>query len=116
MDRMALTLSGSGPLTTSGTTTALVMPTVGRDGLANAGTLNVSITNPTASTKTITSGSVVFTDTVGAGTATITYPLPGTVSIAAGANANFTIPLSSGYLLNCTLNVTFGANPSAGTL
>jgi hypothetical protein len=106
----------SGPLTTTGSTTSLSIGSliVGESELYPIQSVVLSITNPTSSGQTITSGNLVFSQTVGGVTSTITYAL--TLSIAAGANEEVFVALTNGVIPGATLQVTFGSNPSAGTL
>lgn len=114
--------SASGALNTGGATTILAIPGQGLlDGpraLYDAKSLLVIVCNPTSSGQTITSGSVTLTDTLTGlvSPPSITYPLPGKVSIAAGSSQAFVIPLSQGLLPTMSLSVTFGTTPAAGTL
>lgn len=107
----------TGPLTTTGATTTLAMPalTVPGNTLFQAQSVTLVISNPSGSGQTITSGSLIFSDTVGGVVSTVTYVLAA-VSIAAGASQVFYVALSAGLLTTPTLSVTFGGTPSAGTL
>jgi hypothetical protein len=105
------------PLVTTSTTTPLTLPNIltTQNQLLPITTCLVSITNPTSGGQSISSGTLVFSDTVGGVTSSITYSLSG-VSLAAGANQVFYISLSNGILQNVKLNVVFASQPSAGTL
>jgi hypothetical protein len=109
-------ISASGALVTTGTTTTLALPSLLRFGeVPSVQFATLVISNPSGVGQTISSGSLQFNDTVGGVTSTITYTLS-SVSIAPGANQTFTVALSNGYLQNPVVSVTFGGNPTAGTL
>ncbi len=102
---------------TAGTTTTFNLPSLLQAGnyLVPAESVTLVVANPTGSGQTISSASLIFTDTVGGVASTITYTLSA-VSIAAGANQTFLVVLSSGYFSQPSLSLTYGSNPSASTI
>lgn len=65
--------------------------------------------------QSITSASLVFSDSVGTQTPSISYALSG-VSVGNNGNQAFVVQLSNGLLKNVSLSVSFGTAPTAGSV